>query len=425
MLRDSDPREVRLGEHGQEISDTFGTPALVFYERDLIESYDALRSALDDHYPKSTVHVAVKANFHPSILERFAERGAHAEAFAHCETLAAKRAGFESRDILLTGMVGNTSRMAETFQEGTDRVLVDNMTELRAIGELATDLDDPVDVLLRINPTLEVPTHPHIATGTEESKFGMAVSSGAAERAVSAVVESPDLRYMGLHCHIGSQIESPTTYANAATGLLSFADTVERTTGKRTRVLDLGGGFPIEYGSQVPPVEQFVETIGDALTTGCEEYGMELPELYLEPGRYLLGPAATLLGTVQAVKETPAKRFAVLDAGTNTVLLHQELQVLTPYVEAPRTEYDVVGPLCHSHDVFREGASIPELSAGDLVGLDKVGAYTIGRETHMNAMPKPPIVMIRRSGSYELLRERESCTDVIPEQPSHTGSHHS
>jgi len=425
MLRNPEPREERLGSHAREISDRFGTPVLVFYERDLIESYDTLRAALDDHYPKSTVHVAVKANFQPSILETFAERGAHAEAFAHGETIAAKRAGFDPEDILLTGMAGNASHAGELLRDGASRVLVDNMAELEVIDELAADVDGQVDVLLRINPTLEVPTHPHIATGTEESKFGLAVSSEAAERAVSEVVESPDLRYLGLHCHIGSQIESPTPYAEAATSLLSFADTVERTTGERTRVLDLGGGFPIGYGSEVPPVERFVETIGDTLTEQCREYGMELPELYLEPGRYLLGSAATFLGTVQTVKETPVKRFAVLDAGTNTVLLRQELPVLTPYVDAPQTEYDVVGPLCHSHDVFREQVSIPELSPGDLVGIDKVGAYTIGRETHMNAMPKPPIVMVRQSGAYELLRERESCSDVIPERVERTGCHHS
>lgn len=414
MIRSVENRAGRLVEHADDVLSAVGTPAIVFFEADLRESYGRLRRALDEHYPYSTVHVAVKANFTPAILSAFADEGAHAEAYAGCEIEAAARAGFEPDEILVTGMNRDDQRVRDALRSGTRRFLVDNHSELRALASIAEEVGTQAEVMLRVNPELEIPTHPDIATGTRDSKFGMSVSTGAAMDAVRRTVESDAVVFHGLQCHLGSQIESVAPYREATRGLLAFAGDLKRETGATVDALDLGGGFPVEYDDPVPPIEEYVSVVADTIAETCAELGIDEPALYLEPGRYLLAPSGTLLGEVGVLKETPERTFAVLDAGTNTVLTRQSIPIYAPYNGGPTEEYDVVGPLCHSGDVFAESVELSRLAEGDVVALDRVGAYTIGRETNMNGVPMPPIVLVESDGDHRVVRERQTCADVIP-----------
>jgi diaminopimelate decarboxylase len=302
--------------------------------------------------------------------------------------------------------------LKRAMRAGVRRFLVDNETEYRRLSAAAAATGQTPQVLLRGNPAMSVPTHPDIATATRESKFGLDIDSGRALAVAEQIVEDERVSLAGVQLHVGSQIDGVEPYAVAAEELLSFADSVRAETGVEIDVLDLGGGFPVPYDDTVPETERIVATIGETIRSTVEEYGLEPPTLFLEPGRRLVGNAGTLLGTVGVIKRTPDRRFAVLDAGTNAVSSHWPYPIYAVDGGDSTETYDIAGPLCYTGDVIQEAVELPQLEAGDVLAVDRVGAYSLGSASHTNAEPKPPVVLVRENGTVDEVRSRETCTDV-------------
>lgn len=400
-----------LTDRAADLLDRFGSPLFVFDAATLRTNYRTLRDALDAHYPDSRIHYAVKANYNLGVLAALREAGCGAEAYARCELAAARRAGFAPADVVVTGQNRRQADLERALSWGVDRVLVDNADELDRLTAAAKATGTDPMVLLRANPAMEVPTRPEIATATRESKFGLDVASGRAMAVAEAAVASDTVRLGGLQLHIGSQITDPEPYGVAARALVDFAATVQDEFGVTIDVLDLGGGFPVAYNDDVPAAETIVAHLADTVTGACDAAGFPEPELLLEPGRRLAGPAGTLLATVGSIKETPYARFAVLDAGTNVVSTHWPYPI-HGYGTGPTQTYDIAGPLCYTGDVIQEDVTLPELSVGDPVAIHRVGAYSLSDASHTNAQPKPAAVLLDDDGTH-LVREREDCADVL------------
>lgn len=402
----------QLSKHESTLSE-YGTPLFVFFEADLRRNYRQLRSALDDHYPDSRVHFAVKANFNLGVLSVLADENCSAEAFSGCELSAARRAGFDLSDVLLTGMNREPEAIERALEAGVGHLLVDNEAEFDRIEAAAAETGTEPRVLLRGNPAMDVPTHPDVATATRESKFGLDIDSGRAMAVAERVADSDRVELAGVQLHIGSQIRAVEPYATATRAMLDFAADVRDDVGVEVDVLDMGGGFPVPYEESVPETDAIVAAIATAIETGCADRGLSRPRLFLEPGRRLVGDAGALIGTVGAVKDTPSGAFAVLDVGTNAVGSHWSYPIYALDGGEATRRYDVAGPLCYSGDVVREGVPLPELAVGDRLVVDRVGAYSLASASHTNAMPKPPVVLVREDGDVDLVRPRETCTDVF------------
>lgn len=399
-------------ERATGLLDRFGSPLYVFDEETLRENYRTMRTALDTQYPASTIHFAAKANYNLGVLSALRDTGCGAEAYARCELTAVERAGFDPGDVLLTGMNRHRSDIEHALEWGVDRLLVDNETEASRVAAVAESVGTTVDVLVRCNPAMSVPTHPEIATATRESKFGIDIESGRAISVVCDVVDADRLRLAGLQLHVGSQIRTVEPYRVAVDALLSFAADIDEELGVQIEYLDLGGGFPVPYEEAVPETAVIIEAIGNAVRTGCDEYDRPEPTLLLEPGRRLVADAGTLLATVGVVKETPHATFAVLDAGTNAVGTAWPYPIYSTG-DGPTNEYHVAGPLCYSGDVLAEDVALPTLSAGDVLAMDRIGAYSLGSASHTNAEPKPAVVLLGTDGKPRVIRERETCEDVL------------
>ena len=419
---DLSARKARLLDHREALVEAFETPLYAFFEADIRENYRTVRGALDDHYPDSVVHFAVKANYDPGVLSVLRDEGCHAEAYARCELTATQRAGFDPENVLLTGMNRRVEDIERALSLGVERFLVDNETELAKVREAAASAEStastagtPVTprVLIRGNPAMEVPTHPDVATATRESKFGLDIESGRALAAAEAAVDAEEVELSGVQLHVGSQIRGVEPYEVAAREMLAFAADVREATGVEIDVLDLGGGFPVPYDEDVPGTEAIVAAMAEAVRDAAAEHGLAEPTLFLEPGRRLVGNAGALVASVGVVKETPHAEFAVLDAGTNAVSSYWPYPIYAVSDAEPSREYHVAGPLCYSGDVIREDVRLPELERGDLLAVDRIGAYSLGSASHTNAEPKPPVVLVNESGEYDLLRERETCEDVL------------
>lgn len=406
-------RKRRLRADAPDLMEAFGSPLYVFYERDLRENVRTLRAALDDHYPDSVIYFAVKANYNLGVLSTLRDAGCNAEAYARCELTAARRAGFDPEAVLLTGMNRTARDLERALEWGVEYLLVDNATEAEKVADAAEATDTEPKVLVRGNPAMEVPTHPEVATATRESKFGLHVESGRAMAVARRLAESEAVRLAGVQLHVGSQVKGVEPYAVAAKAMVGFAADIRDELGVEIDVLDLGGGFPVRYDDSVPDASAIVARMAEAVREGCAHQSFPEPTLFLEPGRRLVGNAGVLLSTVGVVKETPHATFAVLDAGTNAVSSYWPYPIYALADEPATREYHVAGPLCYSGDVLAEDVALPELSRGDLLAIDRIGAYSLGSASHTNAEPKPAVVLMNESGNAELIRARETCDDVL------------
>jgi len=389
------------------------TPLYAFFEDELRANYRELRDALDEHYPDSRIHFAAKANFNLGVLSVLRDAGCGAEAFARCELSAVLEAGFDPADVLLTGMNRRRADVERALDEGVEHVLVDNATELERAAAAAAATGERPRVLLRGNPAMDVPTHEDIATATRESKFGLDIESGRAMAVAREAAASDHLDLAGVQLHIGSQLGGVEPYDVAARELLAFAADVREEFGVEIEVLDLGGGFPVEYDEPVPQPDEVVETLATAVREAAADHGLAEPRLFLEPGRRLVATAGALLGTVGAVKETPHATFAVLDVGTNAVSSYWPYPVLALKEGEWSERYHVAGPLCYSGDVLDEDVALPPLERGDVLAIDRMGAYSLASASHTNAEPKPPVVLVRSDGGVDRVREAETCDDVF------------
>lgn len=405
-------RRERLLNHRSAIEE-FGTPLYVFFEADIRRNYRELRGALDEHYPDSEIHFAAKANFEVGVLSVLEDEGCGAEAFANCELTATLEAGFDPEDILLTGMYRPRAEIERAMNAGVTHLLLDNAAEFDRVDAAAEATGTSARVLLRGNPAMDVPTDPDIATATRESKFGLDIESGRAMSVAERVVASDHLTLAGIQLHVGSQVEHADPYVVAARDMVEFAAAIREETGVEIDVLDLGGGFPVPYEDAVPDTRGIVEMIGDAVRDACRDWELTPPTLFLEPGRRLVGNAGALCGRIGLIKETPASTFAVLDVGTNAVSSYWPYPIYALSERPAEETYDVAGPLCYTGDVIQEDVSLPTLEQGDVLAIDRIGAYSLGSASHTNAEPKPPVVLIDDDGRAEVLRARETCGDVL------------
>ena len=406
-------RRDRLLGMESDLLSPYGTPVYVFFEDDIRENYRTLRGALDEQYPDSVIHFAVKANYNPGILSVLRDEGCHAEVYATGELSAALEAGYRPRELLLTGMNRRPADVERALETGVEHFLVDNATELERLITVAERTETTPKVLVRGNPAMEVPTHPEVATATRESKFGLDIDSGRAMAVAERAATASAVELTGVQLHIGSQINGVEPYGIAAREMLAFAADIRDELDVEIDVLDLGGGFPVPYDGPVPDTEAIVTEISTTVRESADEFDLPLPTLFLEPGRRLVGNAGTLVTTVGVIKQTPHTSFAVLDAGTNAVSSYWPYPIYALSDGEASERYDVAGPLCYTGDVIAEDVPLPPLERGTLLAIDRIGAYSLGSASHTNAQPKPPVLLCRSDGDVDVIREAETPTDVF------------
>jgi diaminopimelate decarboxylase len=277
-----------------------------------------------------------------------------------------------------------------------------------------------------VNPNVDARTHKYTTTGKRENKFGLDV------RLVPRIFEAwrgdPNLSLAGLHFHLGSPIATPSPYVEALEVVLRTIDELERA-GHAISVLNIGGGFGIEYGHEQQSVatpEEFAAAIVPVL---CPRVGRGL-RIHMEPGRVLVGDAGLLVTRVQYVKETTAKAFAICDAGMHTLIrpaLYGSYHFAWPV--APGTGFvprgkgpvqvhqglrtmDLVGPICESSDFLVQDRLLPPLAPGDLIAVFDSGAYGMSMASTYNDQPRPAEVLVRGSES-RIIMPRQSVADLL------------
>ena len=361
--------------------------------------------------PRAGVRYAIKANSNPAVLSRVRAHGLGAEVASGGEMALALAAGFAPASLVLNGNGKTDAELAAAVDAGIGLVSADSPAELDRLERSAARAGRTQRALLRVNPDVDAHTHPYIATGLAETKFGMTPleAVGACARAR----DWPHVVLAGLHVHIGSQLLDLHPLEDALAEALQIVD-AGRAAGAPLEVLDLGGGFGIDYagdGASFP-----LAAWGGAVATAAAT--RKLATL-VEPGRFVVGDAGALLARVLDVKRAPSRTFVVLDVAMNDLLrpaLYEAHHRIVPLVEpkAPAAEplvADVVGPVCESGDTFARARPLAPLAPGDGVAILDAGAYGYAMSSNYNGRPRLPEVLLE-GGRARLVRRGETHADL-------------
>lgn len=388
------------------IAREFGTPSYIYSRATLERHYRVMDEALGGL--PHTICYAVKANGNLGVLSLLARLGAGFDIVSVGELERVRRAGGDPGRVVFSGVGKRADEMATALEAGIRCFNVESVPELETLNRVAESQNQVAAVSLRVNPDVDAKTHPYIATGLRENKFGIAIEKAGEVYRRAATM--PGIRLEGLACHIGSQLTQLAPFEDAMERLLHLVDDLE-SAGIVLHHLDVGGGLGIRYRDESPPgPDQYAGALRSKLA------GRDL-ELLLEPGRVLVGNAGILLTRTEYIKRTPHRNFAIVDGAMNDLMRpalydawHEILPVNETASEVPEP-FDVVGPVCETGDFLGLERTL-SIAEGDLLAVRSAGAYGFSMSSNYNARPRAAEIMVD-GGQCHLVRERETLDDLM------------
>ncbi len=426
-----------------EIADAVGTPTFVYSAEAIRSNYQRIERAfapLGAH-----LHYAVKASSNLHLLRLLHEQGAGMDVVSGGEMERAWLAGTPMQDIVFAG-VGKTEAEQRAALDGRFSPLLDDAerlgardiesrgpvglfnveseSELEVLARVAAELGLVARACLRVNPDVDARTHEYTTTGLEENKFG--VSWKRVPEIFGAFRDVASVELVGLHVHIGSPVREIEPYESAVKVLLRLVDTLEAE-GHKVSVLDLGGGWPMNYtDDQSPGIEPFAE----ALIPLLEERAKNGLQIVLEPGRSILANSGVLLTRVQHVKVGRAKTFVICDAGMHTLIrpafyrafhFAWPAEVEARHVPPTAAEQidlpglvpsDIVGPICETGDFLARGRNLPPVERGDLIAVFSAGAYGMSMSSNYNDHGRSAEVLVDGKRAV-VINERQKLSTLL------------
>lgn len=409
-------RGVSLGA----IAEAVGTPTYVYDAEGVRERISRLRSALSGRRhgsaqaPDPLICFALKANSSLALLRVIAREGVGADIVSGGELARALAAGIPPHRIVFSGVGKTDAELDAAIAAGIRSINIESAEELQRVMARATAAEARVPVSLRVNPDVDPNTHPYLATGLRQSKFGIPMVQ-APELAMRAH-RHPHLRLVGLACHIGSQIADIAPYRESIMHLRRMIGTL-RDQGVALAHLDLGGGLGVAYREGEPELD--VAAWGQAVRVETDDLGLQLA---VEPGRWLVADAGVLLTRVIGRKRGEAGAFVIVDAAMNDLLrpalyeaYHAIVPVRTVAAGAPTHRVDIVGPVCESGDFLGLGRRMVAVETGELLMVMDAGAYGMTMASNYNTRPLPAEVLVD-DGRFAVTRPRQRVEDLLAQE---------
>ena len=359
--------------------DRFGvqdTPFFYYNLKLLQENVNALKAASEPH--GFHVHYAIKANANSRVLELISESGLGADCVSGNEIKASIESGFTPDKVVFAGVGKSDKEINYALEKNIFCFNCESIQEIEVINELAEKQDKVAKIALRLNPNVNAYTHAYITTGLEENKFG--INASQLEEVLEVISNSENVKLIGLHFHIGSQITDLTPFKNLCNKINELQQWF-LTRNVKIEHLNVGGGLGIDYQTPdlhpMPPYEEYFQIFKDFLELQSGQ------EVHFELGRSITGNMGTLVSRVLYVKKGINTNFLILDAGMTELIrpaLYQSYHKIENLSrrhldDISREKYDVVGPICESSDCFGKGVTLQETRRGDLIGIRSVGAY--------------------------------------------------
>lgn len=392
-----------------ELARIYGTPLYVYSKKTIIRHINAYKSAFKDI--PHIICYALKANTNGAVLRLIASEGAGADIVSGGELYRAQRAGIPAQKTVYAGVGKTDEEISFALRKKILMFNVESLAELHEIDRVAGTMRVKAPIALRVNPDIDPKSHPYISTGMKEHKFGIPI-----EDALEFYKQASGLRnikIIGVHEHIGSQLTEIGPFAEALSRILVLLDRLEEN-GIQLRYLDLGGGLGIPYreGDNPPAPEELARKLLPILLRKKKKL-----TIILEPGRSIVGSAGVLLTKCLYVKETAEKNFLIVDAGMNDLVrptLYGSHHEILPVMKNRRgtIKADVVGPICESGDFLAKGRELKKVEAGELLSVMSAGAYGFSMGSSYNSRPRPAEVLVDAK-KHTLVRRRETLRDLV------------
>ena len=400
----------------------YGTPLMVIDEERVKNNMLAYVTAMKKHFGESAIPFYASKAFSCKYLYRLArEAGMGIDIVSSGELYTAKSAGF---DLTFSCFHGNNKTDADivyALENGVGHFVVDNLSELDRIDEIAGEMGKTPSVLLRLSPGIDPHTFAAVVTGSVDCKFGIAIETNQAEEALRYALTKKNISVDGVHAHIGSQIFDIEPFCDEAKIMVEFLSDMKRKLGFDCKILNLGGGFGAKYveGQPIIDIEAFISQIAGYVKNEVEKSGITLPQIYMEPGRSIVADTCLTLYTVGGTKEISGfKNYVSVDGGMSDnpryALYGSEYTVCLASRMADEKDFacTVAGRCCESGDLIQENVLLPKPSRGDILAVLVTGAYNYSMASNYNRIPRPAVVAVTKDGIKPVIR-RESLDDII------------
>ncbi|MEH3133798.1 MAG: diaminopimelate decarboxylase [Mycolicibacterium neoaurum] len=427
LIRDDHGVVSVAGVSVAELAAEFGTPLFVIDEDDFRSRCREIASAFGggEH-----VHYASKAFLCAEIARWVHQEGLSLDVATGGELAVALHADFPAERITVHGNNKSVDELTAAVAAGVGHIVVDSEIEIERLEAVAGAAGVVQDVLVRVTPGVEAHTHEFISTAHEDQKFGLSLASGAALEAVRRVFATENLRLVGLHCHVGSQIFDVSGFEIAARRLLGLLrDIVAEFGVEKTAqmdVLDLGGGLGISYlpSDNPPPMRELADKLKAIVANESAAVGLPTPTLVVEPGRAIAGPGTITLYEVGTVKDVAVsadehRRYISVDGGMSDNIrpalydAEYDARLVSRTSEAPAVLARIVGKHCESGDIIVRDTWVSEdLVPGDLLAVAATGAYCYSMSSRYNLLRRPAVVAVK-DGSARLILRRETVEDLL------------
>jgi diaminopimelate decarboxylase len=403
----------------------FGTPLYVIDEAAVRSAIRAYTQAFDKHYPNHHIFYASKAFLTLAMARLVMQEGIGIDVASLGEMYVALEAGFPPERVALHGNNKSRLELETAVERGIGHLVIDNFYEIELLTDIVRKHNKTVDVLVRAAPGVDPKTHRLIRTGQADTKFGFNIADGSALRAVKQILTVPNLRFRGIHCHVGSQLLETETHEQAAEIMVGLMRAIVRETGANVELLNIGGGLGVRYlALQEPPdYETFAATVTSRLKAALDAAGLPNPVLVQEPGRSLVGEAGTTLYTVGAIKTVPVdegggtRTYAAVDGGLSDNPRPQMYEAVYECLLANKADQSatetisIAGKHCET-DILIWDARIAAPSPGDILAVQTTGAYNQAMASNYNRFLRPAVVFVNE-GRADLVVARETLDDLL------------
>lgn len=409
------------GVDAVELTQEFGTPLYVYDVALIRERARGFKKTFEDQEVKAQVAYASKAFSTVAMVQLAEEEGLSLDVVSGGELYTALAASFPPGKIHFHGNNKSKAELEMALDHKIGCIVIDNFFELEMLKTLCLEKNTNVNILLRVTPGIEAHTHDYILTGQEDSKFGFDLQNGQAEQALVSVLPFDHFHVLGIHCHIGSQIFETTGFLLAAQKLVDKLAEWKKTYAFEAKVLNLGGGFGIRYTKEDEPISpsQYVNEIINQVKDLTKQHSLAMPEVWIEPGRSLVGDAGITLYQVGSSKEVPGlRKYLAVDGGMSDnirpALYHAKYEAVfanKPLAQASET-VSIAGKCCESGDMLIWDLPLPEIGEEDILAVFCTGAYGYSMANNYNRIPRPAVVFAE-NGKATLVVKRESFNDLL------------
>lgn len=404
-----------------ELSKKFGTPLYLLYEDEIVKSCELFRSVLRENFgEKALAFYACKALSCKYLCKIINEQNLGLDVSSGGELFTASLVGFPMGKVMFHGNNKTEDELEMSIKLGVFRIVVDNLEELEKIEKISNRLKKTVNILIRVRPEVDANTHSSIKTAGRNSKFGM--SFNETFYAIKKIIECKYINIKGFHAHIGSQIFDVDSFVNLSEIMINFYINSSKKFNIKLSDLNLGGGFGVGYikGENDLDLKRCMRKVSEVIKIKCKLENIEIPYIYVEPGRSIIAKAGVTLYTIGCVKRNSENTHVIVDGSMNDnprfALYGSKYSIENISKKDLNEEYEKVlvsGRCCESGDIISSDCLLKKPSVGDILAVYCTGAYNFSMSSNYNKFCKPPIILIKKNGECKQIVRRQTYEDLV------------